>query len=282
MTYTPAQERSAQRRLREIYNRKSRSERIKLAKKFGYGGTDASKLRVLRRITAQVVPQGRLVKVNQYFKPYVTEDDPNPWDGKYPDLALRGRFHIVSSVMFVAQRPPTDANDDGIETYSNHLNPRSDRAWQSTRARRIIELQGEGMPRRVVPVSPKAANEPAFSNEVEYLFAKYAKDVMRSMKPPEDGGYNLDESGKIIAIGFSLRGNQELVQMFEENGVELAIPPPEGGEYGIALMPSRKGVKQGEEVPQVWAYEYQRKLPKAKRDRIIKYVNRASGQYGIE
>ena len=36
MAYTEAQERSAQRRLREIYNRKSRSERIKLAEKLGY------------------------------------------------------------------------------------------------------------------------------------------------------------------------------------------------------------------------------------------------------
>jgi hypothetical protein len=279
---TSAQERSAQRRLREIYNRKSRAQRIKMAENFGYGGTDESKLRVLRRITAQVVPQGRLVKVNQYFKPYVTEDDPNPWDGEYPDLALRGLFHIVSSVMFVAKFPPTDKDDDGIVTYSNHLNTRSDAAWRDTRARRMIELEAQGVPRRVIAVAPRAATEPAFSTEVEYLFAKYARDVMRSMKPPEDGGYNLDESGKIIAIGFSLRGNQELVEMFEEKGIELAIPPPEGGEYGIALMPSRKGVKQGEEVPQVWAYEYQRKLPKAKQDRIIKYVNRASGQYGIE
>ena len=82
MTYTEAQDRTAQRKLREIYNRKSRSERIKLAEKFGYGGTDASKLRVLRRIKAQVVPEGRLVKVNQYLKPFVTEDEPNPWDGR--------------------------------------------------------------------------------------------------------------------------------------------------------------------------------------------------------
>ena len=184
--------------------------------------------------------------------------------------------------MFVAQFPPTDADDSGITTYSNHLNTRSDAAWRNTRLQRIIELQGEGVARRAVPVSPEAAKEPAFSNEVEYLFAKYARDVVRSMLPPEDGGYNLDESGKIIAIGFSLRGNQELVQLFAEQGVEIAIPPPEGGEYGIALMPSRRGVKQGEEVPQVWAYKYQRKLPKSKRARIIKYVNRAAGQYGID
>ena len=90
MAYTEAQERSAQRRLREIYNRKSRSERIKLAEKFKYGGTDASKLRVLRRLTAQVVPEGRLLKINQYFKPYVTLENTNPWTGRSPDLVLEG------------------------------------------------------------------------------------------------------------------------------------------------------------------------------------------------
>ena len=85
-----------------------------------------------------------------------------------------------------------------------------------------------------------------------------------------------------MAIGFSLRGNQELVDMFASSGIEITIPPPEGDEYGIALMPIRRQGKLEGDVPQVWAYKYQRKLPKAKRDRIIKYVNRASGQYGIE
>ena len=276
MAYTESDERSAQRRLREIYNRKTRRQRIKLAEEFGYGGTDASKLRVLRRITAQVVPEGRLVRINQYFSPYVTDDAPNPWDGKYPDLALDGLFHIVSSVMYVAEFP------DGIQTFSNHLNTRSDAAWQRTRAEYRIQAAEAGLPRRRVPVAPPAATEEAYSSEGEYMFAKYAKDVVRSFLPPDQGGYNLPESGTVIAIGFSLRGNQELVEMFADNGVEITIPPPEGDEYGIVLMPSRRGVKQGEKVPQGWAYKYQRKLPKAKRDRIIKYVNRASGQYGIE
>ena len=178
--------------------------------------------------------------------------------------------------MYVAEFP------DGIQTFSNHLNTRSDAAWKRTRAEYRIQAAEAGLPRRRVPVAPPAATEEAYSSEVEYLFAKYAKDVVRSFLPPDRGGYNLPESGKVIAIGFSLRGNQELVRMFADNGVEITIPPPEGDEYGIVLMPSRRGVKQGEKVPQVWAYKYQRKLPKGKRDFIIKYVNRASGQYGIE
>ena len=238
MAYTKKDERIAQRRLRDIYNKKNRRQRIALAEKFGYGGTDASKLRNLRRITAQVVPQGRQVKVNQYFRSFTTDDDPNPYRGKTPNYELDGLFHVVSSVMFVAEFP------DGLTTFSNFIN-----------------TSGEG----------------SFSTDVRELFVKYGEDVVQKYKPVSEGGENLPESGKIVAIAFSLRGADELVSLIED----IAIPEPQGGEYGISLVPSRKGVRQGEKVPQVWAYEYQRSLPKAKRDRIIEYTNRAKGPMGV-
>ena len=238
MAYTKKDERIAQRRLRDIYNKKNRRQRIALAEKFGYGGTDASKLRNLRRITAQVVPQGRQVKVNQYFRSFTTDDDPNPYRGKTPNYELDGLFQVVSSVMFVAEFP------DGLTTFSNFIN-----------------TSGEG----------------SFSTDVRELFVKYGEDVVQKYKPVSEGGENLPESGKIVAIAFSLRGADELVSLIED----IAIPEPQGGEYGISLVPSRKGVRQGEKVPQVWAYEYQRSLPKAKRDRIIEYTNRAKGPMGV-
>ena len=238
MAYTKKDERIAQRRLRDIYNKKNRRQRIALAEKFGYGGTDASKLRNLRRITAQVVPQGRQVKVNQYFRSFTTDDDPNPYRGKTPNYELDGLFHVVSSVMFVAEFP------DGLTPFSNFIN-----------------TSGEG----------------SFSTDVRELFVKYGEDVVQKYKPVSEGGENLPESGKIVAIAFSLRGADELVSLIED----IAIPEPQGGEYGISLVPSRKGVRQGEKVPQVWAYEYQRSLPKAKRDRIIEYTNRAKGPMGV-
>ena len=238
MAYTKKDERIAQRRLRDIYNKKNRRQRIALAEKFGYGGTDDSKLRNLRRITAQVVPQGRQVKVNQYFRSFTTDDDPNPYRGKTPNYELDGLFHVVSSVMFVAEFP------DGLTTFSNFIN-----------------TSGEG----------------SFSTDVRELFVKYGEDVVQKYKPVSEGGENLPESGKIVAIAFSLRGADELVSLIED----IAIPEPQGGEYGISVVPSRKGGRQGEKVPQVWAYEYQRSLPKAKRDRIIEYTNRAKGPMGV-
>ena len=64
MAYSKMDERVAQRRLREIYNKKTRRERIELAERFGYGGSDDSKLRVLGRVTAQVVPAERVVNLH--------------------------------------------------------------------------------------------------------------------------------------------------------------------------------------------------------------------------
>ena len=42
--YSKKDERIAQRRLRDIYNKKTRKQRIQLAERFGYGGSDDSKL----------------------------------------------------------------------------------------------------------------------------------------------------------------------------------------------------------------------------------------------
>jgi hypothetical protein len=245
--YTQKDERIAQRRLRDIYNKKNRRQRIALVEKFDYGGTDASKLRNLRRITAQVVPQGRQVKVNQYFRSFTTDDDPNPYRGKTPNYELDGLFHVVSSVMFVAEFP------DGLTTFSNFIN-----------------TSGEG----------------SFSTDVRELFVKYGEDVVQKYKPVSEGGENLPESGRIVAISFSEKGALELAVGVPDDDIPpkipgIAIPDPQGGEYGISLVPSRKGVRQGEKVPQVWAYEYQRPLPKAKRDRIIEYTNRAKGPMGV-
>ena len=98
MKYSKKDERIAQRRLRDIYNKKNRKQRIELAERFGYGGSDASKLRVLRRLTAQKIPANRTVRLNQYYKPFTTDEDRNPWLGKSPDIfagetaALKNNF----------------------------------------------------------------------------------------------------------------------------------------------------------------------------------------------
>ena len=274
MAYTQQDERIAQRRLRDIYNKKNRRQRIALAEKFGYGGTDDSKLRNLRRITAQVVPQGRQVKVNQYFAPYAGYDlDMNPYLGKTPNYELDGGFHIVSSVMFVAdmtgaieELEDVETEGDALTTWSTLINTRGSKITDNTTDNVIKRIEAGMRP-----------TGEAYSDDVRELFVKYGNDVEDSFKPVDEGGAILPESGTIIAIALSERGAQELATKIPG----IAIPDPQGGEYGIALVPSRKNVKQGQKVPQVWAYTYQRPHPKAKRDRIIEYTNRAKGPMGV-
>lgn len=257
MRYSKKDERIAQRRLRDIYNKKSRKQRIELAERFGYGGSDASKLRVLRRITAQKIPVNRTVRLNQYYKPFTTDEDRNPWLGKSPDIfpgqsaALETEhgdkqlFSIVSSVMQVAELP------EGLESYSSRLNAKGEIG---------------------------KTDEPAYSSDIPYLMEKFGKDAADAYKPVSEGGIRLPSSGRLIGLGFSDRGARELRQLVEDRtGVDVSIPEPIGPDgYGIVLVPSTRRNLKG-----VGVYQYQRPLPKSKRDSIIEYTNRAKGPMGV-
>ena len=255
--YSKKDERVAQRRLRDIYNKKSRKQRIELAERFGYGGSDASKLRVLRRITAQKIPAERTVRLNQYYKPYTTDEDRNPWLGKSPDIfagetaALEtefGRkqlFSVVSVVMQVAEFA------EGLESFSARLNAKG----------RIGETDA-----------------PAYSSDIPYLLEKYGQDAADEYRPVDQGGARLPKSGRLIGMAFSDRGTQELRELIEGvTGVDVGIPEPIGPDgYGIVLVPSTRRNLKG-----VGVYQYQRPLPKSKRDAIIEYTNRAKGPMGV-
>jgi hypothetical protein len=101
MAYTKDQLEETQERLAEIYGVSTRSERLKLAEDFGYGGTDASKLRSLRRISTANLDKRESANVSRYFKPYVTKDDPESWLGRVPPYNLSSDYTVQSYVMFV-------------------------------------------------------------------------------------------------------------------------------------------------------------------------------------
>ena len=257
MKYSKKDERIAQRRLRDIYNKKTRKQRIELAERFGYGGSDASKLRVLRRITAQKIPANRTVRLNQYYKPFTTDEDRNPWLGKSPDIFVgdsvaletphgdKQLFSIVSSVMQVAELP------EGLESFSSRLNAKGEIG---------------------------KTEEPAYSSDIPYLMEKFGKDAADAYKPVSEGGARLPSSGRLIGLGFSDRGARELRQLVEDRtGVDVGIPEPVGPDgFGIVLVPSTRRNLKG-----VGVYQYQRPLPKSKRDVIIEYTNRAKGPMGV-
>ena len=237
---------SAATKLRYIYNKKSRAERIEMAEAFGYGGTDASKLRVVRRLAAQKVPKERKVSLNRYFRSFSTLLNKNPYKGNAPLLSLDGLYHVVSSVMYVAQF------GDRVTAWSSNLNPSG---------------------------SIGETRTPAFSSNIEYLLRQYGETVEEAYNDEEMG-----ESGFILGIAFSKDGAVSLRNFVRKNypqlkGTNFQIPTPKGKQYGIALMPSRKGVKGGQEVPNVAAFTSLRRFPPKKRDVITKYVNRSYSAY---
>ena len=260
MTYTELEERVAQRRLRDIYNKKNRKQRIELAERLGYGGKDSSKLRNLRRLTAQVIPADRTVNLNRYYRPFSTDTDPayprNPWRGTYPDVVAgpttakrtehgeKQLYHVYASVMAVAIFP-----DDAVISYSRNLNTKG----------KIGET-----------------SDPGYSDDIRFLLDKFGRDAALKYSPPTDGGEVLPASGKLIAMAFNPTGAIELDAYLRKRNIDVGIPEAEGGKFGIALVPSTQ-----RKMDNVRVYSYQRSFPKAKRDDIIRYTNYAKGPMGV-
>ena len=73
MAYSISQEQAAQEKLAQIWRASSRTERLALAERFGYGGTDDSKLRAMRRLLTGSFKLGSKADVTKYFKPFVTD-----------------------------------------------------------------------------------------------------------------------------------------------------------------------------------------------------------------
>ena len=205
MSYTEQDYRKAQRVLREIYNKKTPKQRIELAEKFGYGGVDSSKTRALRRITAQVLPPQRVVSLNQYYRSYTDNENRNPWKGTYPDVAggktaaLETEFgdkqlyHITASVMAVARFP------SGIVSFSQRFNTSG----------KIGET-----------------DSPAFSSDIRYLMEKFGEDAARQYTE-----IRLPESGELIFMAFSESGANKVVELAQKEGIDIAVPDAEGGQF---------------------------------------------------
>ncbi len=107
----------------------------------------------------------------------------------------------------------------------------------------------------------------AYNARVKEVMGKYSK-----IDP------STDESGETLAIAFSQKGVEELIEMFD---YRIDDPRPTTP-YGIVIVNTRAkyvGPKgRGRRLRPV-GRSYQRSFPRAKRDDIIRYANQAYGQY---
>lgn len=238
MAYSRADELAAQDKLAQIWQVSDRSERIALAERFDYGGTDASKLRAMRRLINSTVGPGQYATVTPYFKDYVTADDPLPWEGdRLPPFQIDGNGRIMSQIMYVRRF------DDGtLLSFEVNLNAKE------------------------------------VSSDVKTLFEAYNARVKEVMGKYSKIDPSTDESGETLAIAFSQKGVEELIEMFD---YRIDDPRPTTP-YGIVIVNTRAkyvGPKgRGRRLRPV-GRSYQRSFPRAKRDDIIRYANQAYGQY---
>ena len=232
----------ARRRLAEMYERADTRGRTKIGENLGYSGKPANIRRSVRRLMAEVSETEKVV-VTEYFKPYITNDDPESqiaWTGELPAWSLEGRFFINSSVMYLSEFP------SGVLAWTQGLNGKK-----------------------------------ALSS-VPALFQLYSDEALLRLEGWVDEDKEVArESGRMLGIAFSNEGAQALIDHFGLEG-RVALPE-RLTDYGIVLVPTHEVYREigGKSVKQGYAEfrgETARPFPKAKRRDIVQYVNRAYPQ----
>ncbi len=243
MPYSISQEQAAQEKLAQIWWASSRTERLALAERFGYGGTDDSKLRAMRRLLTGSIGDGQFINVTNYFKPYVTLDSPNAWNGeRVPPFKIDGNAQIMSQIMYVREY------DDG-----DYTRPNTVQAFE-------VHL-----------------NADAKSNDMRTLFEAYNRKVKEVLGRYSKIDPNSDHSSQTLAIAFSQKGVAELIELYDRR---IEDPRPDTP-YGIIVASTRSkyvGVKGKMKRAKPDSKTFQRSFPKSKRDDMIRYANRSYGQ----
>jgi len=235
MSYSKNKLIEAQDKLSEIYSVMTRSERLALASDFGYGGTDESKLRSLRRISTGSLDKRQSAVVSRFFKPFITKEDPDAWLGRVPPFELKSDYTIQSYVMTVKDEGGVDV------VIENNINLS------------YAELN-------------RSRRDSVASTDLRRLFRDYSTIARQRVETPY-----------ARAIAFTDEGAREYIQKHNaspdvNNRIRM---PRKNRPFQISLIsvfPPQSG--QGTETK-----TFQRPIPKAKQETIVKRVNRTYGQY---
>ena len=244
MVYTIEDELQAQAKLAQIYQTLDRPGRLRLAARLGYSrGSEANRLRQVRRITRSTVEPGKFSNVTSYFRDYVaTSDAPqslevrsDAWKGVVPPITIKGKVQLLSQIMYVARTP-----DGTILPFEAQRN--TTRETDKTDLRALFE---------------------DYNNQIKRVLGEYQRATN-------------GETVTIEAIAFSRKGVTEIVEAYQGR---VKDPNP-SRKYGIALVSTRaKYDKQGKRLDSKPSASADRRIPRQRRDEIIEYANRAYAQY---
>ena len=249
MTYTIEDELQAQAKLAQIYQTLDRRGRLRLADRLGYRrGSEENRLRQVRRITRSTVEPGKFSNVTSYFRDYVaTSDAPEPlevrsdaWKGVVPPITIKGKVQLLSQIMYVARTKDDERGQSTIIAFEAQRN--TTRETDKTDLRALFE---------------------DYNNQIKRVLGEYQRATN-------------GETVTIEAIAFSRKGVTEIVEAYQGR---VEDPNP-SRKYGIALVSTRaKYNKKGKRLDSTPTASADRRIPRQRRDEIIRYANRAYGQY---
>jgi hypothetical protein len=253
-TYTDEQLQTAASRLREIYDVQTRAERLRTARRFGYTSKPDSRLRIYRRITRGKAKPNSRFDATKYLNDYVLRFDQDVLDndgeemvlnGKVPPYSFSENMRITSRVVFVAVR--FNGNADSWDASIN-VNPFLSKDYDD-----------DGVIRRKTP--DRILLDPM------QLLLEYQKSVRERFERAM-----VEMSYPIVAIAFNRRGAEVLSETYGTGDIDMEI------DLGAAFIPTSYLYIDDKRQPTVSQEPTFRPFPKARQERIVKYVNRAYPQ----
>ena len=240
-TYTDEQLQDAASRLREIYDVQTRSERLRTARRFGYESKPESRLRIYRRLTRGKAKPFSRFPATEFLNDYVLRFDQDVLQNDGDEMVLNGKvppYSFVQNMLIVSSVMFVVRDDGDFTTFNTEVNR-----------------------------NPLKVGRDKINLDPMKLLSAYQERVREKFMVRPEEGYDL------IAVAFNMRGARLLARTY---GTE--VPDPDKADYGAAFLPTKARYVDDKRQPFIREKPTFRPFPKAKQERIVRYVNRAYPQ----
>lgn len=241
VTYTDEELQTAASRLREIYDVQTRAERLRTARKFGYESKPESRLRIYRRLTRGKAKPFSRFSATEFLNDYVLRFDQNVLDNDGDETVLNGKvppYSFSQNMLIVSSVMFVVRKNFDFQTFNTEVNR-----------------------------NPLRVGRDKINLDPMKLLLAYQERVREKFLLDPAEGYEL------VAVAFTMRGAELLAETYE-----TVVPDPEKADYGAAFLPTKARYVDDKRQPFLEQQPTFRPFPKAKQERIVRYVNRAYPQ----
>ena len=240
-TYTDEQLQTAAARLREIYDVQTRAERLRTARRFGYESKPDSRLRIYRRLTRGKAKPFSRFSATEYLNDYVLRFDQNVLDNDGDETVLNGKvppYSFSQNMLIVSSVMFVVRKNFDFQTFNTEVNR-----------------------------NPLKVGRDKINLDPMKLLLAYQERVREKFLLDPAEGYEL------VAVAFTMRGAELLAETYE-----TVVPDPDKADYGAAFLPTKARYVDDKRQPFLEQQPTFRPFPKARQERIVRYVNRAYPQ----